>query len=259
MKKISTIVTLLALSTSLTGCLAAIGVAGVEGVSTATQERSAGARLDDNGIAIAINDKFLRKDKDLFTGVATDVTEGRVLLTGKVANPTTRKDAEDLAWQVSGVREVINEIKVTNEESFGNYISDAWISNQIRTRMLFTKGIKSNNYGVQTVDGVVYLMGIAQNEKEMKVAIEIARRTKDVQRVVSHIILKSDPRRPIAANSNAAAGNSTSSSSSSSSNYNSSLHSSESYGNDNNDDNNSSNGDNTNNGQMPGRTDSLPN
>lgn len=185
---------------SLNGCIAAAGVAGVQGVSTATQERSFGERIDDNGIALSINNKFIQKDKDLFASVATDVKEGRVLLTGKVADPITKKDAEELVWQVSGVREVINEITLSNEESFGNFMSDAWISNQIRTRMLFTEGVQSNNFGVQTVDRVVYLMGIASTEQEMKVAIEIARRTKDVQKVVSHIILKDDPRRPIAAN-----------------------------------------------------------
>ena len=185
------------LSTSilLSGCIPAAIVAGTQGVSTATQERTAGERLDDNGIALAINSKYVEKDKNLFASVATDVREGRVLLTGKVKDPITRKNAEEMAWRIQGVREVINELKVSNEESFSNYVSDAWISNQIRARMLVTNGIKSQNFGVQTVDRVVYLMGIAQNEQESKVAIEIARRTPKVQRVVSHVILKNDPRR----------------------------------------------------------------
>ena len=192
MKKV---LTALLVTTALSGCIPAAIVAGTAGVSTATQERTAGERLDDNGIALAINKKFIQKDKDLFAAVATDVREGRVLLTGKVDSPITKKDAEEMAWRIQGVREVINEIKVTNEESFGNYVSDAWISNKIRAQMLVTNGIKSQNFGVQTVDRVVYLMGIAQDEKESKVAIEIARRTSNVQRVVSHVIIKNDPRR----------------------------------------------------------------
>ncbi len=179
----------------LSGCIPAAIFVGAEGVSTATQERTAGERIDDNGIAISINAKLAAKDKDLFASVSTDVREGRVLLTGKVKDPVTKKDAEDIAWRTQGVREVINELKVSNEESFSNYVSDSWISNQIRARMLVTKGIKNTNYGVQTVDRVVYLMGIAQNEQESKVAIEIARRTPNVQRVISHVILKDDPRR----------------------------------------------------------------
>lgn len=186
---------ILSASILLSGCIPAIIAGGVVGTSTATQERTAGERLDDNGIALAINAKLAEKDKDTFTTVATDVREGRVLLTGKVKDPMTKKDAEEITWRIQGVREVINELKVTNEESFGNYVSDAWISNQIRARMLVTKGIKNTNYGVQTVDRVVYLMGIAQNEQESKVAIEIARRTPNVQRVISHVILKDDPRR----------------------------------------------------------------
>ena len=185
---------LLSLGT-LSSCLAAAGMAGIEGATTIAQERSAGARIDDNAIALKINKKFLEKDENLFAAVSTEITEGRVLLTGRVKDPTTKKDAEELVWQVSGVREVINEITITNQQSFRNYMSDAWITQQIKARMLFTEGIKSANFGVQTVNNVVYLMGIAQNEKEMKVAIEIARRTKNVQKVVSHVILKDDPRR----------------------------------------------------------------
>ncbi len=195
MKNLIKAALLLSLTTSLSGCIAAVGAAGVTGVETATEDRTVGSKVDDNGIALAIDKKFIAKDKDLFGGVSTRVSEGRVMLGGKVKDPTTRKDAEDLAWQVEGVREVINEIKVSNEENFGNYISDAWITNQIRTRLLFTDGIKSQNYSVQTVDRVVYLMGIAQNNKELQAAIEVSRRTKNVQRVVSHVILKDDPRR----------------------------------------------------------------
>jgi len=55
------------------------------------------------------------------------------------------------------------------------FASDAWISTQIESKLLFTKDIKSVNYSVETIDGVVYLMGIAQDREELDAVTQIAK------------------------------------------------------------------------------------
>jgi len=115
-----------------------------------------------------------------------------VLLTGDVPNPEMRVDAVRLAWQADGVRQVINEIKVEGGGGVTGYVSDSWITSNIRTKMTFDKYVQSINYSVETVDGTVYLMGIAQDQKELDRVIDYARNAKYVKNVTSYVRLRGE-------------------------------------------------------------------
>ena len=190
------VISVLLSSVALNGCLP-LFVAGAGTTATvASQERSVGGAVDDTGIKLGINNKFIQKDaKDLFRNVAVRVAEGRVLLSGNVDKPESKIDAADLAWHVKGVREVINEIQVNDQTGVMDYTKDAWIANQIRTRFLLEKNLRSVNYSVEAVNGVVYLLGIAQDQAELDKATYIASSTSSVKQVISHVVLKDDTRR----------------------------------------------------------------
>jgi osmotically-inducible protein OsmY len=160
-----------------------------------TEERGPAAAIDDNKIALTINKLWLDKDWHLFRDVNTSVTEGRVLLTGSVDKPEDELEAVRLAWQADGVRSVIDEIQVTNQGGVVDYARDAWISTQLRTDLMFDKKIRAVNYSVVTVNGVIYLMGLAQNQDEIDRVMDYARAIRYVRDVVSHVLVKTDPRR----------------------------------------------------------------
>lgn len=180
----------------LTGCIPAIFAgAGTAGVVTA-QERSAGNAVDDTGIRLTINHEFIQKDiNDIFRNVTIKVTEGRVLLTGDVDKPESKIEATQLAWKAKGVKEVINEIQVNDQTGVIDYAKDSWIANQVRTKLLIEKNLRSINYNVEVVNGVVYLMGIAQDQAELDKAAYLASTTPRVTQVISHVVLKDDQRR----------------------------------------------------------------
>jgi osmotically-inducible protein OsmY len=60
---------------------------------------------------------------------------------------------------------------------------------------MFDGAVKNINYTVDVENGVVYLMGIAQDQDELDRVIATARDISDVKKVVNHVLLKSDPRR----------------------------------------------------------------
>jgi osmotically-inducible protein OsmY len=183
---------------SLSGCVTALVAGGAETAKAVSEERSVGAQVDDAGIVLHLKHAYAKQDyKDLLANVEMKVREGRVLLTGNVDKPESQIEAVRLAWEVSGVKEVINEIQVNDQSSIWNYTRDVWISSQIRTRLLVTKGVRSINYTLITVNQVVYLMGIAQDQDELDKVTYIASTTQYVQRVVSYVTMKNDPRRPI--------------------------------------------------------------
>jgi osmotically-inducible protein OsmY len=155
-----------------------------------SQERTFNTITDD--LAIKNNIKQQLAKTKMFTSVGVKVIDGRVLLTGKVLTQTDRLEAVKIAWQQPGVNEINNEIIVTRnpQESAPQIAKDSWITSEIRTKLLATRKIKSINYGFETIDGVVYVLGIAQNQKELKKVINIAINTKDVRKVVSYVRLK---------------------------------------------------------------------
>ena len=87
---------------------ATVGVAAVE-------ERGFDGAVDDTKIRAEINDLWFRHDADMYRKVDMTVNEGRVMLTGVVQKPEFRIDAVRLAWQAAGVRQVIDEIQVSDQ------------------------------------------------------------------------------------------------------------------------------------------------
>ena len=172
-----------------------MGAVATTGLAIA-EERSVGNAVDDLTIRAELNHLFFRDDVDLYQDVSLSVIEGRVLLKGSVPTAEDRIHALQLAWQANGVREVINEIQVTDESGILDYARDTWISAQLKGKVLVDTDILSINYSIETVNGTVYLMGIAQSEDELARVIDHARSIEDVTRVVSHVVMKDDPRRP---------------------------------------------------------------
>lgn len=160
-----------------------------------SQERGAVGAIDDNAIAAEIDQRWLAYDWHIFRDVSTSVSEGRVMLTGKVAKKEDEEAAVKLAREVPGVRDVYDEIAVMQAGGVADYARDAWISTQLRTDMTFDDKIRAINYNVVTVDGVIYLLGIAQDQDEINRIIRYARNLHYVRGVVTHIVLKDDPSR----------------------------------------------------------------
>lgn len=178
----------------------AVGAGAMVGTA-ATSERGLGATIDDDRIWLEINEAWLAHDADMFEAVKLQVLEGRVLLSGLVHSPGMRVEAVRLAWQVDGVKEVIDEIEVSDAGDFGGFLQDRWIVGQLRNKILFDKEIRSINYSIESVAGTVYLMGLAQSQAEAQRVIDHARDIPYVRRVVSHVRLKDDPARQAAAGS----------------------------------------------------------
>ncbi|MBH67230.1 MAG: hypothetical protein CMM58_02640 [Rhodospirillaceae bacterium] len=133
---------------------------------------------------------LFQKNVTLFSSVNVSVENARVLLTGAVNRPMDRINATKLAWKATGVREVINELQVQNTSSIANSAKDLLINKALQTQLLLDKNIKFINYSVDTVNGIVYLFGIAENQEELDRVIDLARNTNYVEDVVNYVTLE---------------------------------------------------------------------
>ncbi len=178
------------------GCAPTLIASGAAVGASATEERSLGNNLDDKIIKANITHFFVQSDvNDMLLNVNIEVDEGRVLLTGTVKSQKTSDEATRLAWSAKGVQEVINELKVGEPLSVLTRSNDTWITTQIRSRLIATKDIRSVNYTIEAVNGVVYLLGTAQNSFELDSVTYIAAHTHGVSKVISHVRLKNSEKR----------------------------------------------------------------
>ncbi|WP_448188364.1 BON domain-containing protein [Azospirillum sp. sgz301742] len=164
-------------------------VLGGAGTAVVASQEKRGLRgfATDTAITAQINELWLQHSIDLYGRLSMRVDQGRVLLTGRAADPQMRLDAVRLAWQANGVKEVINEIQVDTESGIADSAKDTWINTQLRTRLTFDGAVSGQNYNIDTVNGVVYLMGWAKSQDELDRVIGHARAIPNVQRVVSYV------------------------------------------------------------------------
>ncbi|NQZ13877.1 MAG: BON domain-containing protein [Alphaproteobacteria bacterium] len=164
----------------------AVGAAATTGIAAA-QEGGISAAVSDTVIKAKINDAWLNYNFDTFSKLSTTVEQGRVLITGVVQDPESRVEAVRLAWQVKGVKQVINEIRIAEDAGVTGFVKDKWITSRLRTAITIDRGVQSINYSIDTVSGVVYLMGYAQDRTELNRVIETARTISGVKQVVSYV------------------------------------------------------------------------
>jgi len=169
--------------------------AAINVTTSSVKEKGIKEAISDGMIDAGINKEFLNHDINVFINVEIEVVEGRVLLTGSVKKSKHRLDAIKIAWKVLGVREVINEIDVTEKGGIKQYLIDVKIKTQMRYKVLADKEVSSINYNFEVVNGNVYVIGIAKNKKELKKLVKHINTISGVLKVVNHSIMRNDPRR----------------------------------------------------------------
>ena len=154
------------------------------------EERSFNNYVEDTIVLAQLKNEYFSNNENIFFQVNVEVIEGRVMLTGNVEQIDERIEATKLAWGINGVNEVINEIQINNNEGILDYADDLIMKTKINAKLLLEKNILNLNYSVEVVNGIVYLIGIAQDQKELDAVTEISKNTYGVTNVINYVRLK---------------------------------------------------------------------
>ena len=185
---------LLLSSFALTSCIeTAVGL-GTAAVAASTTEKGFSTSVSDTVIEAKLTEKFIQNDASLVTSVEGSVSNGAVLMTGKVDTLEQKILVTRLVWEIKGVKEVINEIQIVSEKSLKTTAKDLAASAQLRAALIGDQEISSLNYSIDVVNGIVYLSGVAANEKERERVITHAQALRFAKKVVNYIILSTDKR-----------------------------------------------------------------
>ena len=171
----------------LPGCIGTAAFTSASVGVAAMEERGLSGTVDDTVLRVRINTIFSDNDERLWRKVGLQVHNGRVLLTGALETAEMRLRAVRLVWQADGVREVINEIQITSSNGLTGFARDTLISARLKSELLFDGKVSSINYSIETVNGTVYLIGVAKDKKELERVINRARVLDYVKKVVSYV------------------------------------------------------------------------
>lgn len=124
--------------------------------------------------------------------INTDVNQGTVILSGKVASEIDKELAEELVEGIDGVKMVENELSVINDKSNSDNslvgsMTDAKVTTVLKSRYMFESEVSAVDINIDTKDGVVTLNGQVASAAESDLAEAIARKTDDVKRVVNNL------------------------------------------------------------------------
>ena len=189
---IKKIISFFLLGVILTSCVGNnIGTFG-KGVSIGFDPRTVGMQIDDTLMQKNLVARLTLAEKKYFLSIQVEVLDGRIFLTGKVDEPEEKIKITKQAWETKGVRSVKNAITIKGQSNFKNTAKDILITTQLRTALIFSKIIKSNNYTLETINKNIYIFGIAMNNDEKKEVIEEANKIYDVDKVIPTIYLVSE-------------------------------------------------------------------
>jgi len=170
--------------TSLQGCAPVLVAGAATGALVAHDRRSAGTILDDQTSERKIN-SAIQQDTKLMKNsrIKATVFNGVALLVGQVPSEQHRKRAAAHARQNMKVKQVNNEIKITEAIGLKVQNNDIALTFKAKSSLLSTKGVSSTYVKVISERGVVYLMGLVTRE-EGNAAAKTVQHVKGVQGIV---------------------------------------------------------------------------
>ena len=168
---------------ALTACIPlVIGGAAAGGSLVATDRRTSGAQLEDEGIELR---SVSRIRGNIGERVHVNVTSynRQVLLTGEVPTAQDKQLVEQIVSRVENVSAVVNELAVLGNTSLTQRSSDALVTGRVKAMLIDAQDLFFNSFKVVTERGTVYLLGrVTQREADRGTAV--VRATPGVQKVV---------------------------------------------------------------------------
>ena len=187
MKNIFFILVLVLLTFSCVGT-SSVGIFG-SGVSVAYDPRTVGMQIDDSIMQKNLIGRLTLTDKKYIISISAKVLDGNIYLSGKVDEPEEKLKIIKMAWETKGARSVQSTVTIKGNNNFKSTAKDILITSQLRTALIFNKLTKATNYTIDTINGKIYIFGIAMTKKEKEKVISEANQIHGVKDVIPSIYL----------------------------------------------------------------------
>ncbi|OYQ42592.1 transporter [Rhodoferax sp. TH121] len=182
LKRLTLVAALAGTLVSLTACFPLLVGGAVGGALVATDRRTSGSVVEDEGIE---QRAASRLRENLGDRVHVNVTSynRQVLLTGEVPTVQDKQLVEQIVSRVDNVRNIVNELGVMGNASLTQRTSDSLVTGRVKAALVDAKDLFANAFKIVTERGTTYVMGRV-TEREAKRATDVISSTSGVQRVV---------------------------------------------------------------------------
>lgn len=168
--------------TTLTACFPlAVGGAVVGGL-VATDRRTTGTVVEDEGIELRSASRIRAAMGDRGHINVTSYNR-QVLLTGEVPSAQDKQQVEQIVASVDNVRHIVNELAILGNSTLTQRSSDSLVTGRVRAGLIDASDLSANAFKITTERGTTYVMGRV-TAREAKRATEVISGTTGVQRVV---------------------------------------------------------------------------
>jgi osmotically-inducible protein OsmY len=166
----------------LSGCFPVLVGGAVMGGLVATDRRTSGTVVEDEGIELRSSSR-VREALGERGHVNITSYNRQVLITGEVPSAQDKQLVEQIVSRVDNVRNIVNELAVMGNASLTQRSSDSLITGRVKASLVDAKDLFSNAFKVVTERGTTYVMGRV-TAREAKRATEVVSSTSGVQKVV---------------------------------------------------------------------------
>jgi hyperosmotically inducible protein len=118
--------------------------------------------------------------------IATDVKNRTVVLSGTVETSAQKNQAEQIAWQVTGVQGVTDNLSAANAQTNPESVDDK-LAHRVEFELYSTKAISLKTVQIHADNGTVTLSGNVTSRAEKLLAEKTAQSVEGVRKVVDNL------------------------------------------------------------------------
>jgi hyperosmotically inducible periplasmic protein len=156
--------------------------------STARNPETAGLgeRVADLEIKTLVSEALAQNAELAEKHIATDVKNQTVTLSGTVETVAQKNQADHIAWQVTGVNGVTDNLRAVNAQTNPESIDDK-LAHRIEFELYSTKAISLKTVQIHADNGTVTLTGNVSSRAEKLLAEKTAQSVEGVRKVVDNL------------------------------------------------------------------------
>ena len=131
------VISLILIFPLLQSCASVISATTAEPIADKPDQRTMGARIDDEVIEVKAKVNIEKVDPELAQAhIIVTSFNGVVLLAGQVPSESLRQSAATTVSKINNVRRVHNELTVSGSTSWVARSNDTWITTKVKTKLL---------------------------------------------------------------------------------------------------------------------------
>ncbi len=181
-KLLTTLLLTACLGTGLSACAPLMVGGAVMGTLMATDRRTSGAQVEDEGIELRGTSR-IRESLGERGHVNVTSYNRQVLVTGEVSAAQDKQLVEQIMSKVDNVRSIVNELGVMENTTLLQRSSDTLVTGKVKASLVDAQDLFANAFKVVTERATIYLMGRV-TQREANRATELARSIEGVKKVV---------------------------------------------------------------------------